>query len=1021
MLVGGTAVIAWWVSDEISTSRWQARQLAPLARQLTFTVEPGPSPAIRFPRTGPYDERLGYARLPQFIENLLVEGYEVAAQARMSPRLIALSDHGIFAPYREKAQAGLRLLDCRGEPLYAARFPARVYESFESVPPLLVDALLFIENRELLDPTQPRRNPAVEWDRLGKAVVDQARQWVDPSHSVPGGSTLATQIEKYRHSPEGRTDSGAEKLRQMASASLRAYLDGEQTLVRRREIVVDYLNTVPLAAKPGFGEVNGIGDGLWAWYGRDFENFNRDLAAGGDEAPLSGKSLQRQALAFKQALSLMIAQRRPTPYLARDNSVLGQLTDSHLRLMADAGVISPALRDAALATPLQRHDQPLAIEPPSSFVERKAATAMRTRLQGMLGVPRAYDLDRLDLTIATTLDSKTQHAATQLLRGLRDPATARAAGLYGFRLLSEGDDPAPLSFSFTLYERGEHANVLRVQTDSNDQPFDINEGAKLDLGSTAKLRTLVTYLQLLAELHARWAGLDRSALAALQLHPQDVLGRWTKDFLLSAQDPSLAAMLEAAMERRYSASPGEAFFTGGGLHRFANFDPDDNGRVVTVREALQRSINLPFVRMMRDIVQHIVFRPKADGSASAALDDDEARRSEYLSRFADREGRQFLSRFHQKYRGQSAAAAEDRLLAGRRLSTARLAAVFYALEPEGRTEALGEFIERRMGREARPDADDLRALAERYAPERMSLADRGYVAGIHPLELWLVGHLRRQPGAPWADVVAASTEERQAAYEWLFKTRHKSAQDVRIRQLREVEAFAEIHKLWRRLGYPFESLTPSYASSLGASGDRPAALAELMGILVNDGVRRPIVRIPSLDFARNTPYETRLQARAGDGERVMPAEVAQTARRAAIEVVERGTAQRLKGALRLPDGTPVPIGGKTGTGDHRIEVHGRGGQLLSSRVVSRSATFAFMIGDRYFGTMMAYVREPHAARYRFTSALPTQLLKTLTPALQPLMEEGSCTAPTSSPVTTGARDGAGGGSLSAAGGPVASR
>ena len=64
----------------------------------------------------------------------------------------------------------------------------------------------------------------------------------------------------------------------MASASLRAYLDGEDTLPRRRQIVVDYLNTVPLSAKAGFGEVNGIGDGLWAWYGRDFGEVNRLLA-----------------------------------------------------------------------------------------------------------------------------------------------------------------------------------------------------------------------------------------------------------------------------------------------------------------------------------------------------------------------------------------------------------------------------------------------------------------------------------------------------------------------------------------------------------------------------------------------------------------------------------------------------------------------------------------------------------------------------------------------------------------------
>ena len=127
----------------------------------------------------------------------------------------------------------------------------------------------------------------------------------------------------------------------MASASLRAYLDGEDTLARRRQIVTDYLNTVPLSAKAGFGEVNGIGDGLWAWYGRDFDETNRLLAAGQPTSP-------PQALAYKQALSLMVAQRRPSHYLADGEPALRQLTDSYLRLMADAGVIPTALRDAAL-------------------------------------------------------------------------------------------------------------------------------------------------------------------------------------------------------------------------------------------------------------------------------------------------------------------------------------------------------------------------------------------------------------------------------------------------------------------------------------------------------------------------------------------------------------------------------------------------------------------------------------------------------------------------------------------------
>ena len=56
--------------------------------------------------------------------------------------------------------------------------------------------------------------------------------------------------------------------------------------------------------------------------------------------------------------------------------------------------------------------------------------------------------------------------------------------------------------------------------------------------------------------------------------------------------------------------------------------------------------------------------------------------------------------------------------------------------------------------------------------------------------------------------------------------------------------------------------------------------------------------------------------------------------------------------------------------------------LLSSRVVSRSGTFVFFIGERHFGTLTAYVKGPEAERYQFTSALPTQVLKTLAPLLR---------------------------------------
>jgi membrane peptidoglycan carboxypeptidase len=983
--LGVVGALAAFAAHELKTSRLQSAFWRDFAKGAGFSVDAGASDAIRFPHTGPYDERLGYHDLPAFIERLEPRGYTITRQARMSPRLIELQERGLFTPYREKNQAGLTVRDCRAAALLHTRSPQRAYERFEEVPPLLVSSLLFVEDRHLLDAEPPQRNPALDPERFAKAALEQALRVFSPGQMATGGSTLATQIEKYRHSPHGRTLSVREKLRQMASASVRAYQDGDDTLARRRQIVVDYLDTVPLAARPGMGEVHGMGDGLWAWYGRDFREVNRLLADHAEGAAPTPGAQQRQAEAFKQALSLMIAQRRPSQHLLSDGASLARLTDSYLRLMADAGVISPALRDAALAAPLHLRPQLPATARPD-FVQRKATSALRTHISTLLDVPRAYDLERLDLEAETSLDGEAQALAAQVLTSLRTPAAAKAAGLYGPHLLDAGADPSPLIYSFTLFERGPQANLLRIQADNIDQPFDVNQGARLDLGSTAKLRTLVSYLELVAELHGRWAGLSPAQLRALAPSPRDPLSAWAQQYLLRAKDKRLAPMLEAAMERKYSANPGEAFFTGGGLHQFENFERSRNSESMTVREGFKHSVNLVFIRLMRDVVRHRMFGGESDAEV-LLKDPADPRRRELLARFADREGSAYLMRFYRKYRRLPAAEAEALLLRSTRPTAPRVASVLFTIEPEASDERLDELLTQKVGRGAgSPRA--LRALRTTYAG--LSLADRGYVARVHPLELWLVGFLRRHPGATLTEVLNASANERQEVYAWLFKTRHKSAQDTRLRELVEIDAFAQIHRSWRRLGYPFESLTPSYASAIGASGDRPAALAELMGIIASDGMRRPVQRVGALHFARETPYETRLEPRNASTERVLPTEVAATLRRALVEVVQDGTARRLKGVLVDANGRVLEVGGKTGTGDHRYGHTGGGGHKNAERKISRSATFVFTIGDRYFGTIMAYVNEPYAARYRFTSALPTQLLKSLGPQLLPVLERSGC-------------------------------
>src|SRR5262249_47307401 len=156
---------------------------------------------------------------------------------------------------------------------------------------------------------------------------------------------------------------------------------------------------------------------------------------------------------------------------------------------------------------------------------------------------------------------------------------------------------------------------------------------------------------------------------------------WARDTLIARPGIPLADYLEQALLRKYSASPGEAFFTGGGLHHFANFHSADNARNPTVREAFRDSINLPFVRLMRDLVDHLIFL--ARGGARSVLENlSDPRRASYLSRFADREAKQFLRRFYASYRGLAPDAALARLLAARAPTPKRVAVVLRSFEPE---------------------------------------------------------------------------------------------------------------------------------------------------------------------------------------------------------------------------------------------------------------------------------------------------------------------------------------------------
>ncbi len=107
---------------------------------------------------GPFDRRRGYSLIPEFQDRLQARGYQVVEQARQSAEMARLMALEITPPYRETPSAGLQIR-AQGMPIHDVRPQRGFYQRLEDVPPLVVNTLLYIENRDLArapgSPQQP--------------------------------------------------------------------------------------------------------------------------------------------------------------------------------------------------------------------------------------------------------------------------------------------------------------------------------------------------------------------------------------------------------------------------------------------------------------------------------------------------------------------------------------------------------------------------------------------------------------------------------------------------------------------------------------------------------------------------------------------------------------------------------------------------------------------------------------------------------------------------------------------------
>jgi hypothetical protein len=84
-----------------------------------------------------------------------------------------------------------------------------------------------------------------------------------------------------------------------------------------------------------------------------------------------------------------------------------------------------------------------------------------------------------------------------------------------------------------------------------------------------------------------------------------------------------------------------------------------------------------------------------------------------------------------------------------------------------------------------------------------------------------------------------------AAYAWLFRIPYRATQDHKIRRMVELQAYLAIR----------------------ASGGRPDALAQLIGVIRGDGRRLPIERVSELEFAKRHRTKSGLRNSSTPGTR----------------------------------------------------------------------------------------------------------------------------------------------------------
>ncbi len=975
-------------------------------RYLTAQVEkvakleskPGQSQSWDIPiPDSPRWKREGIAYYSQLFTALNNAGFRVDKDTHLvlTPQAKKLMDMGIvpYNHYQGRAFSGIRISDRHKKTVYQYEHPNQ-FKNFAHISPFILKALLVWENdklRHLLFPPEKKNheeqknndegielNYLIEGPRIVKSLAEYLHYKITGEGAYSGGSTLMTTLEKITNTPGGRTQNINDKIKQMIGAGLHLYADNSNTGVKKA--LVDFLNTVPMAGGPKSytGELYGFGASYYAWFGYTIDELNEQLKS---------KDRAIRVQAFKNICAIIVSIRRPSELLLEPERIERQ-ANVLLRRLKQKKLLNSALYIKARALKPAWNSQSNGRVQPDYSVHREAFSvrnqytqmvrqavakksgiekARRVNLQTVDSMPVAIELNtdaRLEQSIHKVLDEMYSEVAQQ------SPfVQSNQKGLLNDLTLDELEQ---IKYGVMVLEIDKNRQwKILANTDTQSKVvYNPAKQGRFQWGSTAKLRVLVNYLMIIhdeARLLQSELG-QGNAERLLQYKKSSVkIKRLLATYISRHPEADMDKILNLAMSRRISAAPGEKFLTGESWHQFHNYQKSDDRKNPNLWQMTTQSINLAFVRLMRDVVDYYIDQLGYDKVAilkdrhnlvrkriiDDAVKQDEAVYLEGMNFFVAQIQKHFLSTSL-----RSAGNEQERVR-----------------EPGSDKEITDKEI---IGK-AREIARNIKNSSSREVKKYRRLAS--LLKRITYYEKpWLLARVRNYDSTTPASVVAQERRILQQTSRWL-RTNKFWIKNTLYTYL-EQQAFAKgVTSAWKKLGYPF-NVSPSYAVVLGSSGDTPMSLLELTGTLLNEGMQeKNITAIERIVLAPGSEFETTFKAQHQQ-EAIIPKEVAMIARKAMEGVLQKGTAIF---ASRHPLMQFVQsAGAKTGTGDNRH----------NQKSVNRSAAVLSILDNgkgkaKYAVCITMSVVKGDIQRYKFTSKIPVRILSRIADHLTPIIANKS--------------------------------